>query len=300
MTLCMAKAAPFTRLIILPALLLLAICRDSAAQGRPLGPSEFLPEPVLPRDFSIHLERESSEFDALMRPAPLHLFSMPTAIPQNPLGLDTDDDLIDPNAMEATPPEDSRIQVSVGMHNPFFDFRRRGDPGGVGYYKLYSQALLWDSQKTAFSVGLEAMTPAGLDADGVATGPTHICPNFAWLYDLGGGTALHGFVGQNLRAGAHWDDQLVRSLKYGVALQGPPLGSRCDGNRGVHLFVEALGRYRYEDLATPQRPSHNWEILPGVEWRLNQNWWLSGGFLFPMNDATTDNHRVQINCTLRF
>ena len=135
------------------------------------------------------------------------------------------------------------------MDNPFFDFRRRGDPGGVGYYKLYSQALLWDSGTTALSVGLEAMTPAGLDADGVSTGPTYICPNFAWLYELGGGTALHGFVGQNLRAGAHWDDRLVRSLKYGLALQSPRLGSYCDGNRGVHLFVEALGRYRYEEIA---------------------------------------------------
>ena len=299
MTQFMRKAAPFFWLIILTVLLLLATCRNSAAQNGPLNQSDPLPEPVLPRDFSIRLERSTGEFEALARTPP-HLFSMPTAIPQNPLALDMDDDVLDPNSLDASPPDNNRLQVSLGMDNPFFDFRRRGDPGGVGYYKLYSQALLWDSGTTALSVGLEAMTPAGLDADGVSTGPTYICPNFAWLYELGGGTALHGFVGQNLRAGAHWDDRLVRSLKYGLALQSPRLSSCCDGNRGVHLFVEALGRYRYEEIATPQRPSHNWEILPGVEWRLNQNWWLTGGFLFPMNDSTTDSHRMQINCTLRF
>ena len=86
----------------------------------------------------------------------------------------------------------------------------------------------WDTHSTVFSVGLQAMTPAGLDANGAATGPTHICPNFAWLYDIGGGAAVHGFVGQNLRTGAHWDDHLVRALKYGFALQGPTLGSGCD------------------------------------------------------------------------
>ena len=128
-----------------------------------------MPEPVLPRDFSIRLERQTGEFEAMAR-TPLHLFSMPTAIPQNPLALDVDDDVLDPNALEASPPDNNRLQVSLGMDNPFFDFRRAGDPGGVGYYKLYSQALLWDSRTTTLSVGLEAMTPAGLDAEGVATG----------------------------------------------------------------------------------------------------------------------------------
>lgn len=254
----------------------------------------------MPRDFSIRWEPQASELSSVARPAPLRLFSMPTAIPQSPFGLDADDDLIDPNGEALPAPDDGRIQVTVGMDNPFFDFRRRGDPGGVGYYKIYSQALLWDTQTTAFSVGLQAMTPAGLDADGIATGPTHICPNFAWLYDIGGGAAVHGFVGQNLRTGAHWDDHLARALKYGLALQSPALGSGCDHNRGVHLFVEALGRYRYEGINTPQRPIHNWEILPGVEWRLNQNWWLTGGYLLPMSDSGADGHRMQINCLFRF
>ena len=41
--------------------------------------------------------------------------------------------------------------------------------------------------------------------------------------------------------------------------------------------------------------------LPGIQWRLNQNWSLFGGWRFPLADPGTENsHRVQINCIWQF
>jgi hypothetical protein len=285
---------------LLAAILLLTVCPAASGQNPSAITPEFLfDEPKLPRELSVRWDCSSPETAPVNRLTSVRLFSMPTAIPLAPLGLDADDSQPEGPEADANGADDSRMQIVLGADNPYFDFRRRGDPGGVGFYKLYSQVMVYETPRSAMSVGLKAWAPAGLEADGMAAGPTHIYPNFAWLCDLGGGAALHGFVGQNLRAAAHWDDQLARSLQYGLALQSPSLAKEPDGTSGLHFFVEALGRYRYAGVAT-QRPARNCEFLPGLEWRLNQNWWFSGGYLFPVGTSAIDNHRVQLNFTWRF
>jgi hypothetical protein len=230
---------------------------------------------------------------------------MPTAIPSEPVGLDTDNDAVVNDAdaggagNERDAARDSRFKLAVGSDNPFFDFRRPGDPGGVGFYRLHSQVLLFDNQKTGLSMGLQAVTPAGLEADGVADGPTILSPHFAWFHQVGNGTAIQGFVGKNVRANSHWSDSLERQINYGLALQSPLPGTESTPGRSVHLFLEALGRYRIDGDPSLRSPL-NWELLPGIHWQLGESWWMSGGILMPLTATRPDARLWQITCSWQF
>lgn len=229
---------------------------------------------------------------------------MPSALPLDPVGLDSDTDTapLDPNAPSPTDkdsPGDGRLRVALGADNPFFDFRRPGDPGGVGFYRLHSQMLLFDNQKTGLSMGLRAVTPAGVEADGIADGPTVLSPNVAWFHELGKGTAIQGFVEKAVRANSRWSDSLERQINYGLAVHKPVLGGENTPGQSVHVFLEALGRYRI-DSDTSQRAPLNWELLPGVHWRLSDSWWMSGGVLMPLGVPRPDAHMWQITASWQF
>jgi hypothetical protein len=232
------------------------------------------------------------------RPDRFQLFRMPTGFLTTPVGLDSDDD--DPTNdlnLASTGQGPDRIQVAVGQDNPFFDFRYRGDPGGYGYYRLHAQYQLVDSNSGGLSLGLRAVTPAGLEADGVSQGRTILSPALAWYQDLGGNFVLHGYVGKNLHASSNWTDNLERSLHYGVALQQPVVDSSPIGS--LHMFVEALGRQRSNpDLV--DRPDTTLEMLPGLHWQVGENWWMQGGILLPLGSSRLDTNLWQITCSWRF
>jgi len=232
------------------------------------------------------------------RPDRFQLFRMPTGFLSTPVGLDTDDDDSSENPTLTSPGTgQDRIQVAVGQDNPFFDFRYRGDPGGYGYYRLHAQYQLVDSNGGGLSLGLRAVTPAGLEADGVAQGRTILSPALAWYQDLGSNFVIHGYVGKNVHATSNWTDNLERSLHYGVALQQPVVDSSPIGS--LHMFVEALGRQRSNpDLV--DRPDTTLEMLPGLHWQVGENWWMQGGVLLPLGSSRLDTSLWQITCSWRF
>jgi hypothetical protein len=82
-------------------------------------------------------------------------------------------------------------------------------------------------------------------------------------------------------------------------LQSPLPGTNNMPGQSVHLFVEALGRYRI-DGDPSQRTALNWELLPGVHWRLGENWWMSGGILMPLGLPRPDAHLWQITASWQF
>jgi hypothetical protein len=297
----LTKTRPAMRLFCLGTALVLAAQIPAIGQ-EPTEPLAFLRrDPVLPRDLAIGLGNDDTLL--LNRNLPVRLFRMPTALPVSPLGLDDDPDPAsdDPSAATSDASSASRVLVSMGNDNPFFDFRRPGDPGGVGYLKLHTQYLLFDTPNSGICLGLQAVTPAGLDADGVSQGPTVLSPNFACYYDLGGGTALHGFFGKSLRAGTGWSDGLERDARYGVALQSPVPGlARQSNPPPVFLFVEALGRNRFDTDVNGGHTSTNLDLVPGVQWRLGDKWLLSGGVLMPLNTPRADNRSWQISCSWQF
>src|SRR6516164_4927189 len=146
----------------------LAFVVQSLTSGLALGqalPNDFdilHQEPVLPRALDLGLT--SSETSPFSRISRVHLFCMPSAAPLNAVDLESDGDF-SPSASNSDAADEGRMQLAMVAYNPFFDFRRSGDPGGVGYYKLYSQWMVFDTPNTGISVGLQALTPAGLEAD---------------------------------------------------------------------------------------------------------------------------------------
>jgi hypothetical protein len=237
----------------------------------------------------------------------LRLFHMPTGFLSDPLGIDPDNDLT-PADVEATTmggggAQDSvnlPVQFGMGTDNPFFDFRRPGEPGGVGFYKWYSQLQVFDTGKTGLTLGFQAVTPAGLEADGVNNGPTFISPALAWFHELQDGTGFQGFVGKDVRVDqSRWSDHLDRSVQYGMAIHHPVPGFDAASLPNLHVFVEALGRYR-TDADGAQNIRTMWEVLPGLHWRVGDAWWLSGGVIVPLGVPRPDARLWQVTCSWQF
>jgi hypothetical protein len=217
----------------------------------------------------------------------------------DPVGLDSDD------TPDAAPADDGPdwFQVSMGSDNPFFDFRRPGDPGGVGYYKLHSQVQVLDTGTTAFAVGFQAVAPAGLDQDGIQNGQTVVSPSL-WLYhELDDGTGIHGFVSKNVNVNASsLNEPMQRNVQYGLAVQRPLLDTGPDKLGSFYVFVEALGRSHYDDATAATGPATVWEMVPGVHWRMTDSLWLSGGVLVPVNTTPLprEAHLWQLTCSFQF
>jgi hypothetical protein len=225
----------------------------------------------------------------------IQLFRIVPGFLSDPVGLDSDD------PKDATPDDGLNwLQVSVGNYNPYFDIRRPGDPGGVGYYKLHSQVQIFDTGTTSLAVALQAVTPAGLDQDGIQDGPTVVSPALCVFHTLDDGTGLQGFIGKNMNLNpTGFSGPIHRNVQYGVAVQRPVLDTGPDNIGSFYVFVEALGRYRY---AATNGPPAVWEMIPGIHWRLSDNVWLSGGVLLPVGAAlpSREAHLWQLTCSFQF
>jgi hypothetical protein len=244
----------------------------------------------------------AAETNLIDRPSRFQLFRMPPGYLCEPVGLDAGDDptllLEATSPFHQSAPGEDRLQVVLGSDNPFFEFRPRRDPGGAGYYRLDYQYQLVDARKTGLCLNCRAVTPAGLESDGLAHGPTVVSPALAWFQELGD-TTLHGFIGNHIRASSRWADSLELNTRYGVALARPIPGLATFPGTSFHWFVEALGQQRNTGEFSP-RPASAWEVLPGVHWQGGQNWWMSGGLVFPVGASRQDSSLFQITCSWRF
>jgi len=236
-------------------------------------------EPLLTQEFWA-LERMDYESVRQTATPRLRMFGMPTGFLAVPYWLEDEDDarlVNDPVyvAMCQKADDMNNVQVSLGMDNPFFDLRRPGSVGGVGYYQIYSQVQVVDSGKTSMCLNLQAYTPAGVQFGGLANGPSYVCPALSFFHDLGWGTALQGFVSENISTGAGWEDNWNRKMFYGMAWQCPLAWDRTSP-QGLFFFVQALGHANYDPAhSTATHPAMM--VLPGLQWRLGDNCWLSLG-----------------------
>jgi hypothetical protein len=236
---------------------------------------------------------------SVVAPSFLHLplFRIFPAYLADPVGLQTDDD---PTAPDAPPAQDcDGLEVAIGSDNPFFDFYLPGDPGGFGYYKLHTQYQVLDTGSGSFVLGLQALTPAGLEADGLGQGRTFLRPALAWYQDLGDGTAMHGFLSKTMRAEAGWTDRFENNFQYGIAVQHPLAGETNSSWGSLHLVMEAIGQYWPDNFASSRRVT-GLNMLPGLHWQVGGNWWLSGGILVPMNTPSFEGSLLHITCSWRF
>jgi hypothetical protein len=289
------------RLPIGAILLTAAVAGPGRGQERPPLVPDFAGDPILPRQVTFDFAGPAAEAQSAGRTPHFPLFRMPTGYLADPPGLDLEEDPAADGADLANAPLDpnNRLGLALGPDNPFFDFRGPGNPGGVGFYRMHTQYQFLDSATTNVCLALQAATPAGLDSDGVAGGPTSMCPALTCFHELQGGTAVQGFVSKYLPARPGWSDQLERSLRYGLAFQSPVPGVPASPGQSVHLFVEALGYSRWSNDPGP-RPQGNWELLPGVHVRGGDNWWMSGGYLLPLGPSRQEGGLWQITCSVRF
>src|SRR5207302_1631633 len=124
---------PCISLALLIVVALLSLPRPVAAQGVPDGDPlrQWLPMIDTPAPTGTTFSRP--------RPHRIRLFRIEPGFLSDPVGLEPDD----PNEV---PPDDGPdwLQLAAGNDNPFFDFRRPGDPGGIGYFKVHGQVQLLD------------------------------------------------------------------------------------------------------------------------------------------------------------
>jgi hypothetical protein len=236
------------------------------------------------------------------RPNRIRLFRITPGFRSDPLGVMDDDPASAPDDPTAPHAGDDGgpdwVQVWMGPDNPFFDLRRPGDPGGVGYYRVHTQVQLFDSPTTGCAVAFKAVTPAGREFNGLDDGPTVFSPEVSLFHALDDGTAIQGFVGKHVNLNSpRLGNELNHAVQYGMAVQRPLLGPADGAPGNVYWFVEALGRYRYD--AVTAGPLSQWEVLPGLHWQLAPNWWMSGGVVVPVNTDRPAGH-WQFTCSIQF
>lgn len=267
------------------------------------APGQGSDEPLLPRlaDAARWVTDTDNDQPCGLRNRCIRFFRMPTGFASDPVGADLDAEPVAGEVGGPAAPDDAGLPVQAALYsdNPCFDFRRPGEVGGPGFYKIYTQVQLFETDSTGCTLGLEAVTPAGLENDGLADGPTALYPNLALVHELFEGVAVEGFVGKNLRVRPGWEDRLGHSLDYGVAVAQPLPCFDSLTLPQVHFFLEALGRYRVDgDVRAGNQPV--WELLPGLHWRMGENWWLTGGVLMPLNAPLRDFNVWQVTCSWQF
>lgn len=236
----------------------------------------------------------------------LRLFRIAPGFLSDPLGLQDDESSIPgvPSSSAgpmAAAPDDGPdwLQFDMGVDNPYLDLRRPGDPGGVGFYRVNTQVQLLDSSTTACAVGFQAVTPAGIQFAGAPDGATVVSPSISVFHALSQGTAIQGFVAKNVPlSNADGARHLQRNLQCGMAVQRPLLADGPDGLRGLFLSVGALGQVRPEHDNLRLMPTC--DVLPGLHWHVNDNWWVSSGVLVPVGPTHTAPSQFQFTCSFQF
>jgi hypothetical protein len=238
----------------------------------------------------------------------LRLFRFTPGFLADPLGMHDDDssglpgstlNLPQTGFMQTAPDNGPEwIQINMGSDVPYFDLRRPGDPGGFGYYRVNTQMALLDSPTTSCSFGVQAVTPAGTQFGGVPDGPTVVIPAFGVFHAINDRLAFQGFVSKNMPISDAAAAPLQRNVQYGLALQRPLLAEGPEGFRNLYFSVGALGQLAPERDSLRVLPKC--DVLPGFQWHVNDNWWLSSAVLMPLGPVRTAPGQWQLTCSLQF
>lgn len=272
-------------------LLLAALASSARAQTVPPRP-DLDRDPVVPPQLAT---TPAAPVPSVATPTNrIRLFRIQPGFTCEPLGLDPDD-----RTNGADDPGPDFLNVSFGNDNPFRDFRRQGDPGGVGYSRLNTQVQLFESETTALALGFQAVAPAGAEFDGLPNqrGATVLTPALSFFHDLDGATALQAFVGKNLPVQNSAAQAVRREVQYGMAVHRP-LSTRSDDPLScVYLSLGALGQYGLDSNSRPVML----EVLPGLHYKAGESWWISGGISVPVGSTRPDAAQLwQVTCSLQF
>jgi hypothetical protein len=244
-------------------------------------------------------------------PNRIRLFRIQPGFLSDPPGLDNDDKTTPDEAAKPDPDGGPDwISIAVGNDNPYFDFRRSSEPGGVGYTRINTQVQLFDTNKTACSVALQAVTPAGQQSDGLADkmGTTVVSPMVSLFHTLPDDTTgLQAYVGKHVTLQNAGTQQINPNFQYGLGLHRPITTDENDPFRYVYLSVGALGQVRTSDVTASTASLHappSLEVLPGLHYKMTDSCWISGGMVLPVGNTprldTTPGQQWQVTCSFQF
>lgn len=279
----MTRTAPHgrpTTLLVGPLLLLLVAHAEARQPPRP----DLARDPLLPPQAAA----EPPAAPTPARPADrVRLFRIQPGFLSGTPGLELDQPEADVGA--------EGVAFSFGNDNPFFDFRRQGDPGGVGFARVETQVQLFGTSTTALALGVQAVAPAGLEYDGLPDrmGTTVLTPALSVFHTLDGATAVQAFVGKHVPIQNSAAQGVRRDVRYGMAVQRP-VSRGDDPLRFLYLSVGALGLYRVESGATA------FEVLPGLHYKAGESWWISGGLSLPVGPKPDAGQAWQLTCSWQF
>jgi hypothetical protein len=232
---------------------------------------DFDQDPNLSRTFAAVLWGNPDDDGGSANRGPrVRLFRMMPGYISDPVGLgELDDDplIVDPSYQSAGP---QRFTFGFGLDNPYFEPRGPGDPGGIGFYRIYTQAQILDLGTTSISLGLQAWTPAGLENGGVSQGATAFSSGIGAYQDIGSGIGLHAFADQTCH-----NIRQASQFHCGVAIQAPLTNWDRPENQDLFFFIQAVGMTQCYGQRSDR--DFNWECLPGIFWKVGDCFSMSFG-----------------------
>jgi hypothetical protein len=245
------------------------------------------------QDRSIPSSRSQGPRPLLFRVTPAFLVPMPW--------LETDDPTLGGRVVPEPPEADpGGVNLLFGNDNPAFGFRRPQDPGGVGYTRLFSQVQLFEDERTACTLVLQAFTPSGIEYDGLPEhrGATVVSPALSLYHALtDDGIGLQFCFNRNVGVANPTRQPLAEQWQYGLGVHCPLANGQGDVLRCWFISLEAQGVYRGERLLGT---TTTWDVLPGLHWIPADNWRISGALSVPVDRTEAPFRSWQITASLQF
>jgi hypothetical protein len=237
-----------------------------------------------------------SQADPGSRSPRVRLFRIAPAFTAEPLGLYEPEDILGKTSKTepaATDDGPDWLQVWMGADNPFLDFRQPGDPGGLGFYRITTQVQLFESARSGCALTLQTVTPSGIQYWGLPEGTTVCSPSLSVFHAVDRGLSLQGFVSKNVVVcDAAVNHGLQRRVQCGLGLQ-QLLAGDC-----LYCSLEGLAQTPADHRALEMPPSL--QLLPGMQWQLDEAWWLSSGLLMPVGPQHHRPGQWQMTCSFQF
>lgn len=155
-----------------------------------------------------------------------------------------------------------------------------------GDLTVIPQVMLRETKDLSFSSGLLVRTPTG--SRSVGEGRTSLTPYLAMWTDLGWRVGLHTFVGTEFPLAGYGPGRADAILQYGIAPAKTvtPKNTPLFGN--LAFFAELNGTTQLGGTNSQTTLT----VLPGARWLLFKDFWVAGGYEFPLTGTDAFESRV--------
>ncbi|HLG28966.1 MAG TPA: hypothetical protein VI387_02040 [Candidatus Brocadiales bacterium] len=168
-------------------------------------------------------------------------------------------------------------------------------PGGdswrihSGDLKIIPEVMLMETKDVSFSLGTVVRTPTG--GRSVGEGRTSLTPYLAFWKDLGMRIGLHSYMGTEFQIGGFGLGAPDAIVQYGIApsFTVTPKDTPYLGN--LTFFGEVNGETSLGGADDQTKVN----LLPGVRWLLFKDFWVAGGYEFPITDRQEFDNRIWVS-----